>query len=382
MDANNQRVKMRCINWAGHMETHVPEGLHKQSIEYLADWISKNGFNCVRLTYSIDYALNPGLKVSDAFTAAASPAGVSVDAMTGLYNQAVAKNPFLATATTQDVYAKIVDTLWSRGIMTLLDNHVSKASWCCNLSDGNGWWDTAFGYNSFNSRFFHTGEWLSGLQAMAAWAQGHPGVVAMSLRNEIREFLLQDLNGRKDWYDLVGQAATLVHKTNPAVLIVIGGVMSATDLTHIRSNMIDTTNWAGKHVWEFHAYSFTVTFPDPLSSCDVVRAEYGLFAGFVLEQNKPYTAPLILSEFGVGMTGGNNKGLNDKDNSYLTCLAKYMSDNDAEWAVWAIQGSYYARDKVVDEDEGWGVLNKDWSDWRNPAFPGMLNTMFNVTQGP
>jgi hypothetical protein len=383
LDANNNRVKLRCINWAGHMEANVPEGLHKQSIDYLADWIKKQGFNCVRLTYSIDHALKPDLKVSDSFVAAAAASGASKDAMVGLYNQAVAKNPWLANATTRDAFGAVVDALWMRGVMTLLDNHVSRAGWCCNLTDGNGWWDTAFGYNKWNSQYFHTQEWLSGLQAMATWAKSHPGIVAMGLRNEIREFLLQgSVNGRKDWYDLVGQAGRLVHGANPDVLVVVGGTQSSTDLTHVRANMLDTSGWAGKHVWEMHAYSFTVTFPNLVNSCDVVRAEYGAFAGFVLEQGEAYTAPLILSEFGVGMTGGPAQGLNDQDRNYLSCLAGYMEDNDAEWAVWALQGSYYVRDGSVDKDEGWGVLDHDWSTWRNPDFPAMLGGMWKVTQGP
>lgn len=385
LDANNTRVKLRCVNWAGHMEAHVPEGLHKQSIDFLADWIAQQGFNCVRLTYSIDHALDPDRKVSDAFAAAAAASGAPPDAMAALYGQAVARNPFLANATTRDVYGAVVDALWSRGVATLLDNHVSRASWCCNLTDGNGWWDSAFGYNAWNSRFFHTQDWLSGLQAMAAWAAGREGVAAMSLRNEMREFLLQGtFNGRQDWYDLVARAGTLVHAANPDVLVVVGGTQSSTDLTHVRGRMLDTSGWPGKHVWEMHAYSFTVTYPNLLGSYEAVRLEYGAFAGFVLEQGKAYTAPLILSEFGVGMTGGpeGNQGLNDQDRNYLSCLVGYMEDNDAEWAVWALQGSYYVRDGVVDYDEGWGLLDHDWSGWRNPDFPSMLGGMWNVTQGP
>ncbi|KAK3944243.1 glycoside hydrolase superfamily [Diplogelasinospora grovesii] len=390
LDANDRRVKMRCVNWAGHMEANVPEGLHKQSIDDLAGWIAAAGFNCVRLTYSIDHALNPGLKVSDSFAAAAAAAGVPAQSMQSLFASAVDKNPFLAdnATTTSDVFGRVIDTLWEgHGIMTILDNHVSRASWCCDLTDGNGWWDTAFGYNSWNSRFFHTGDWLAGLEAMAAWAaQGHEGVVAMSLRNEMRQFLLQDLNGGgADWYDYVGQAGRLVHQTNPDVLIIVGGVASATDLTHLRTTkMLDTSGWPGKNVWEFHAYSFTVTFPDPLDNCDVVKAEYGAFAGFVLEQGKAYTGPLILSEFGVGMTGGSsdNNGLVPQDSSYLNCLVSYMTNNDADWAVWALMGSYYVRDGQVDYDEGYGILNHDWSDWRNPAFKGMLGDMWKATQGP
>jgi len=382
LDANNQRVKFRCINWAGHMETQVPEGLNKQSIGFLADWIKAQGFNCVRLTYSIDQALNPGLKVSDAFARAAGAAGVSPQSMSDAYTAAVAKNPFLATATTRDVYGAIVDQLWQRGVMTVLDNHVSKASWCCNLTDGNGWWDTASGYNDGNSRFFHTGEWLAGLQSMAAWAQGHRGIVAMSLRNELRPFLGQDGNNHADWYNLITQAAKMVHATHPDVLIVVGGSLSATDLSYSRSNPLDTSAWAGKHVWEFHAYSFTVTFLNPANWCWLYKQEWGVFDGFLLEQGKGYTGPLFLSEFGAGMTGGSHDGLNDKESAYLSCLVDYMQGNDAEWALWAIQGSYYVRDGVVDFDESYGAMNHDWSGWRNPKFPGMLGKMWQVTQGP
>lgn len=118
VDAGGERVKLRCVNWAGHMETNLPEGLHKQSISYLADWITAQGFNCVRLTYSIDWALNPTVAVADAFRNAASPAQVSTDAMLGLYSQALEKNPFLQNATTQDVFAEVIDQLWDRGVMT------------------------------------------------------------------------------------------------------------------------------------------------------------------------------------------------------------------------------------------------------------------------
>jgi endoglucanase len=194
----------------------------------------------------------------------------------------------------------------------------------------------------------------------------------------------QDTNARTDWYDLVRQGGDLIHATNPNLLILVGGVQSATDLTHVRTNMLDTSGWLSKHVWEFHAYSFTLTFPNPLHSCAVAADEYNLFNGFVLEENMPSTAPLVLSEFGVGMTGGppSNSGLVDEDWKYLKCLVQYMEGNDADWAVWALQGSYYVRDGVVDFDEGWGLLDHDWTDWRNPKFPGLLGGMWQMKQGP
>ncbi|EPE03278.1 cellulase family protein [Ophiostoma piceae UAMH 11346] len=386
LDDNNERVKFRCLNWAGHMEVNLPEGLHRRSIGDLADFIKDQGFNCVRLTYSIDHALNPNVTVANTFTNAASAAGVPLANMTAMYSAAVQKNPFMGhpNTTTSDVYGAVIDTLWDRGIMTLLDNHVSKASWCCDLTDGNGWWDTAFGYLPFNSQYFHTREWLQGLEAMAAWAHAsHPGVVAMSLRNELRQVPPQDTNNGNDWYSLISEAGTLVHKTNPDVLVVVGGIDAATDLSTVRLNrMLNTTGWPRKHVWEWHSYSFTITYPKFLP-CATLTALYGAMAGFVLTQGKEYTAPLILSEFGVGQSGGSiSGGLNSDDSKYLSCLKGYMEGNDGDWALWAIQGSYYVRGGQTDYEETWGLLNHDWTALRNPQVSGLLGSMWNMTQGP
>lgn len=131
LDDADDRVKLRCINWPGHMEANIPEGLNKQPIDFIADFIQQQGFNCVRLTYSIDHALDPGVLVQESFAAGAANANVSADAFAEIYAQVLDKNPFVANATTQDVFAAVIDALWDRKVMTILDNHVSKASWCC-----------------------------------------------------------------------------------------------------------------------------------------------------------------------------------------------------------------------------------------------------------
>ncbi|KAK8026658.1 cellulase family protein [Apiospora marii] len=382
MDDSGARVKMRCINWAGHGEANVPEGLHKASVASIADFVRDQGFNCVRLTYSVDHALDPHVPVADSFRGAAAYSGLAVETLDGLYAQVAQRNPDLAQGTRQEVFGAVIQALWERGVMTLLDNHVSKASWCCNLTDGNGWWDQAAGYNDLNSRYFKTDEWLDGLSAMATWARGQPGVAAMSLRNEIRQVpVIQGLND--DWYEFVTKGAERVHAANPDVLVVIGGSASATDLSMVRTHDLDFSGWAGKHVWEMHAYSFTVTFPRPFGSCDIVKTEYGFFNGFVLEQGQASTAPLIVSEFGVGMQGGpNHGGISDEDNEYLECLVDWMRGNDADWALWALQGTYYVREGQAEYDEGWGLMNRDWNGVRNEQFPPLIADLFKVTQGP
>ena len=61
-------------------------------------------------------------------------------------------------------------------------------------------------------------------------------MVGIGLRNEVREWLLQGINGRDDWYKYMGQAARAVHAAHPDALILIGGTLSSTDLIHIKAS--------------------------------------------------------------------------------------------------------------------------------------------------
>lgn len=47
-----RRVKLACVNWPGHVDTMVIEGLNKQPVDAITAKISSLGFNCVRLTYA------------------------------------------------------------------------------------------------------------------------------------------------------------------------------------------------------------------------------------------------------------------------------------------------------------------------------------------
>ncbi|TEB26467.1 glycosyl hydrolase family 5 protein/cellulase [Coprinellus micaceus] len=374
LDASTgQRVKLRCASWAGHMEANIPEGLQHQPASTIAQWLSANRFNCVRLTFSIDMALNPSQRVSDAFTAAASPAGVSTSSMQTLYNSAVSKNSWLSSSTTRGAFARVIQELGNAGVMVILDNHLSRASWCCGTSDGNGWWASASGYNAGNSRYFDTNNWLNGLRSMATFARDHPNVVGVSIRNELRAVSGQDGNNHADWYNFVTQGARAVREGNSNLLVVIGGTSYATDLSFIGSKMLDPNVFGDKLVWEFHNYAWS----GGGTNCNNHQKLMGDKAGYLLVQNRTYTGPLILSEFGWAQ---NNPSADE--NAYVSCLVRYMENNDAEWAYWGLMGSYYVRDGRVNFDEGFGLLNANWSGWRNSSFPRAVGRMFEMTQGP
>lgn len=42
------------VNWPGHMDAMIPEGLQYQSIEHIVSKIKSAGFNVVRLTFAVE----------------------------------------------------------------------------------------------------------------------------------------------------------------------------------------------------------------------------------------------------------------------------------------------------------------------------------------
>ncbi|KAI9675398.1 MAG: hypothetical protein M1817_001302 [Caeruleum heppii] len=320
-------------------------------------------------------AINPQVKVSDSFDTAASLTGVDATEMRNLYARAVKQNPWLGTATVLDAFSTVIGSLHTAGLAVILDNHVSHASWCCSGSDGNGWWKSpgllpSVLWNSWNNRYFDTDSWIKSLTAMASFASTQPGVVGMSLRNELRTSDSWYV-ARGMWKEWVSKGANAVNTVDPSLLVIIGGLDYATDLSWVYNDDAELIV-PNRTVWEFHWYSWSHGSTD----CGELKDQIGHQAGFLLTQGRLYTAPLWLSEFGSQMSG------DLEDDGYLSCVVDYMSSNDAEWAVWALQGSYYIRDGNIDADEQFGVMTRDWSGWRNSQLPKKLGSMWNMTQGP
>ncbi|KAF8303374.1 glycoside hydrolase [Clavulina sp. PMI_390] len=378
VDSTGARFKLRCVNWAGHMEANVPEGLQHKPVAYIASWIAKAGFNCVRLTYSIDMALSPTMSVQTSFANGGVNSGAGAGSLDGLYAQAVVQNPFLATSTVLGAFGAVINALDAVGVKVILDNHVSRAQWCCDLNDGNGWWDEASSsLFSANSQYFITADWVAGLSAMATWAAGYDAVIGMSIRNELREIPV--VESGSPWYTYAPKGATAIHTANPDLLIMMGGHLGDTDLSMLRSNPLDRSAWPNKVVWEYHTYSYSVGYDT--SDCSVYETEMGAAAGFLLEQNESFTGPLWISEFGFGLNGANGT-LSDGDSEYLSCLISYLTGNDADWSWWALQGDYYVRQGTVSYVESYGLLDSTWTDWQNPNGASLLGTMWDMTQGP
>ena len=370
----NSRVKLRCVNWAGHMETMIPEGLHRQSAHQIAKFIAEQGFNCVRLTYSIDMALAPDTLIADSFPAAAKAASVPAAELASMYTAVTQMNPRLAPhgKTVLDAFSLVIHALAIVGVAVILDNHVSHATWCCSHDDGNGWFGSA-GISGPNTHFFDVDNWVAGLTAMANYASKHRHVVGLSIRNEFRPRGRDRRNAEKQWNKMAQKAGLAIHAANPNALILMGGIDYATELGWLYNNPLDLSQFGNKVVMEYHSYPFGWN-----GDCAGMKDMIGRQAGYLLAEGHPYTAPLFISEFGIIQDGSASQ----HDLAWLQCLSEYLVGNDADWAVWAVQGSYYVRQGLTDFDETWGLLKKDWITPRNSGFPGLLGNMWKVNQGP
>jgi hypothetical protein len=40
----------------------------------------------------------------------------------------------------------------------------------------------------------------------------------------------------------------------------------------------------------------------------------------------------------------------------------------AGWTIWVLAGNYYIQSGTQDYEEGWGLLNHNWSAWRSPSY--------------
>lgn len=368
---------------AGADAPKIPEGLNWQSVEAIALWVSSAGFNCVRLTYSMDMALNPTQKVASSFHASELSYGV-LDNINAVFAKAVKNNPWLADASTLDVFRRVITALGTHGVKVILDNHTSHAVWCCSLDDGNGWWNTASGYNASNSRFFDTQKWLNGLHDMAIFSRDFPNVIGMGLRNELRAVGDQDAPGtsHSDWHKYVGQGAATVHAANPDLLISFGGVDYFNDFSFLRDQPFDRSKLDNKVVYEYHAYSWgsDVTGFAHIDNYTAWTNYMNHMFGYLLEEGKEYTGPIWFSEFGWAQIPELGQ---EREARFKEYMVRYLVEHDIDWAVWCLQGSYYINTGVVEADDTYGILNHNWTDWRGGMnFLETIGEMWITTKFP
>ncbi|KFY79089.1 hypothetical protein V499_01878 [Pseudogymnoascus sp. VKM F-103] len=370
--AHGDIVRLVGTNWPGHQEAMIPEGLQYSSIKDIVSKIRGLELNVVRLTYAtemVDDIFDNGgdVTLKDTLNNALGTANGTI-----ILNQILKKNPQFSPKTKRlDVFDAVANELASQGIYVHLDNHVSKAIWCCGGSDGNAW---------FGDTHFDVSKWIRGWKYIARHGAKHwPSLSSISFRNELRK-PDGDHGDPYDWYTWythMTEAAAAVHSAAPNVLLVFSGLDYDTKISSIikglpltgtsgtssagKSVVFQPSNlpYANRIVLELHKYDFENTH----ATCDdfgnsLYNAGYSSLN--TTDPATKYSFPVLLTEWGFIQNG-----TYWRDTTYNKCLIAFMEKwKPSGWMQWELAGSFYVQTRattVQDADETWGLLTHDWS---------------------
>jgi len=236
VDANGRRTRLHCVNWYGaHLKQMTANGLNRRSASEISQAILDAGFNCVRLPFSLDNVLGN-------FSHVPKP------------QVSLAACPDLQDMSPLEIFDATLRALTDKGLMVILNNHVSKSEWCCSLSDHEGLWYTPD---------YPESSWIDSLRMMAARYRENPLVVGFDLRNEIRPsgFLWPDWNTKNnqtDWAAASVRGAEAVLEENENMLIIVSGTYFSNFLCQVPSRPIhsEVPSLAGRIVYTAHEYKW------------------------------------------------------------------------------------------------------------------------------
>ncbi|MFB6436315.1 glycoside hydrolase family 5 protein [Streptomyces sp. NPDC056411] len=400
VDAEGRRFRLKSANWdgaqgswtgsgdrddpaahhAGQNSHGIPLGLDRVGIRRLLADFHALGLNSIRLPFSNEM-IHSTAPVPDA---------------------AVAANPGLRGRTPLQVFDAVVAELTADGFAVILNNHTNTTRWCCGL-DGNERWNSAQ----------TTRQWADDWVFMARRYRDNARVVGADLYNEVRRDVWDDpnwgLGDAHDWQAASQQAADrLLTEANPRLLVIIEGInwtgLPVDGLPHGRPTLTPartlshTLVVSGKLVYSAHFYGYTGPHhsgatgigetSDPRYqdlSADQLRAVLYDQAFYVAaETGKHFTAPLWVSEFGIGAGEQGAAG-----RTWFARLTDQLIAHDTDFAYWPLVGwSTDAQGRPAGDD--WALLRYDRAgnrtgvldggDWRTPAWQRL--TTAPQTSGP
>jgi len=349
IDHHGCAVQWRGVNWFGAESAEfVVGGLDRQPLARLAAMVRSGGFNTVRLPWSNELVeRNPLIEP-----------------------RLLAANPQLVGLRALDVFDRVVDALGREGLWVVLDNHRSRADWCCDGPHGDGLWHTPA---------YPEATWLAHWRFMAQRYGGHPAVIAAELRNEIRPDPTLGLRptwgdgvAATDWRAAAERGGAEVLATAPHWLIVVGGLDYQAHLRGIREQPLQLPQ-PGRLVYAAHDYAW-VHKPAELADPATFDAAAWARWGHVQHPGQPYTAPVFLSEWG-GCTerAGQPRTCPADRYTFTQVFAAYLCRSGLSHAWWPLNGTQSAGyGRTAGAVEGYGLLTPDWAEW---AEPGLIEAL-------
>ena len=336
LDAKNHRVRLASANWYGFdQKEFVPGGLDHATIEQIIEQIHALGLNSIRLPWANE-TLEKNPIVPD---------------------YAVKANPQFRGKHALDVLDAVISALARAHIMVILDNHVSRADWCCKDDDGNGLWYTAD---------YPEEKWLADWRNIALRYKGQPWVVGADLRNELRSGAQWGGNDPKlDWHAAAERGGNAVLDANPKLLVMVEGPEYSTNFTAFASLALNLK--VSNHlVYSPHAYAS----PDHVfASYHELKQVFDARAGFLLHSEPG--VPLWVGEFGACQSldcGAESR--------WFIWFIQYLKENDLSWGYWPLNGtqsSGYSR--TYDTLETFGLLTPDYQHIASPKMLDLLRTI-------
>jgi endoglucanase len=363
LDDHNRAVKLVSVNWYGAESPDlVPGGLDKQSPERIAQEIKKLGFNSVRLPFS-NYMVECNPVVESAFVSK------------------LAAGPTHAL----EVYDQVVAALANQGLMVILDDHSSDATW--SPDPNNALW--------YNSRY-STDQWIMDWIAMAQRYRGVPTVIGVDLRNEPTGQAQWGTGGTEfDWREAAERAgnALLSSSGNPHLLVMVEGIELGVNLAGVQHDPICL------QPGQASAYSGPGPCPPASASSSVVYAPHDYESSQPANVNKSYkdlsnqlgnvygwnaaavAAPLWIGEFGTcntspqcvradAKTVPGAKCLNSSSGPLGTWFANFtdfVAQANLSWAYWPLNGTQSTGGPHTNPArshgsvECYGLLDKEWA---------------------
>lgn len=336
MDSAGHVVRLTSVNWYGFDEKeYVAGGLDHAPLERIVAQIRVIGVNSVRLPWANE-TLETNPLVAD---------------------YAVKANPQLRGKHAMDVMDAVIAALTHAYIMVILDNHVSRADWCCNDTDGNGLW---------YSPAYPEQKWLSDWETIVRRYKNQPWVVGADLRNELRSGAQWGGDDpRLDWHAAAERGGNAVLGENPNLLVMVESPEYSTDFTGFGKLPV-TLKISNRVVYSPHAYApHEHMFP----SYDELKQAYDARAGYLLRTEPG--VPLWVGEFGTCQT------LNCEDHGqWFRWLVQYLGENDLSWSYWPLNGAQSSGEsRKYDAVETFGLLTVDYQHIAAPEIVKLLQTI-------
>ena len=335
VDANGRAIRLTSVNWYGFDEKEfVAGGLDHAPLAAIVEQIKTIGVNSVRLPWANEtLERNPEV-----------PA------------YAVAANPELRGKHAMEVMDAVIAALAGAHLMVILDNHVSRADWCCSETDGNGLW-----YNAE----YPEAKWLEDWARMARRYRDEPWVVGADLRDELRSGAAWGgPDAKVDWHAAAERGGAAVLGANARLLVMVESPHYSTDFTGVDKLPVRLPV-AGRLVYSPHAY---FDGEHRFASYEAMREAYQARAGFLLDTG----VPLWIGEFGSCQTL--ECGANAEWFRWMVRLLK--EDCRLSWSYWPLNGTQSSgAGRRFDAMETYGLLTMDY---RHIAAPEMVELLRTV----